>query len=232
MCPSLRNASPPSLPPDETPLRCLHLPSPPGPLCAGRGLASMRDPASRAPVPRNLFARLVPRPAVDCVPCRPRQCSRPPLLRAARAFRCLRAPCGTRVGVGAWRIEASHARYTHARPGQLRIPLSCRRAVARLLIILHHSRLPRLFHRVTGTTGLECPAPVPVPGTGRYRPVMMFVLAPHTDWPTCPGRLLIGFGQRQTAARAVCGPISSVLRWQRDGPWAPDGKRAWAVPVA
>jgi hypothetical protein len=54
----------------------------------------------------------------------------------------------------------------------------------------------RLFHRVTGSTGSECPAPVPVPGTGRYRPVMIFVLAPHTDWPTCPGRLLIGFGQR------------------------------------
>jgi hypothetical protein len=49
----------------------------------------------------------------------------------------------------------------------------------------------RLFHRVTGSTGSECPAPVPIPGTGRYRPVTMFVLAPHTDWPTCPGRLLI-----------------------------------------
>jgi hypothetical protein len=39
----------------------------------------------------------------------------------------------------------------------------------------------RLSHRVTGSTGSECPAPVPVPGTGRYRPVMSFVLVPHTD---------------------------------------------------
>jgi hypothetical protein len=54
----------------------------------------------------------------------------------------------------------------------------------------------RLSHRVTGSTGSECPAPVPVPGTGQYRPVMSFVLVPLTDWPTCPGRLLLEFGQR------------------------------------
>jgi hypothetical protein len=109
---------------------------------------------------------------------------------------------------------------------------SAQATLHRLMLRHAHISDTRLFHRVTGSTGSECPAPVPVPGTGRYRPVMIFVLAPNTDWPICPGRLLIGFGQRQIAARAACGAISSVLRWQRDGPWPPDGKRTWAVPVA
>jgi hypothetical protein len=65
----------------------------------------------------------------------------------------------------------------------------------------------RLSHRVTGSTGSERPAPVPVLGTGRYRPVIIFVLVPHTDWPTGPGRLLLEleFGKRPTTARAACG---------------------------
>jgi hypothetical protein len=95
----------------------------------------------------------------------------------------------------------------------------------------------RLSHRVTGSTGSERPAPVPVPGTGRYRPVSSFVLMPHTDWPTGPGRLLLEFGQPapnrsksglrgRLAGRAeVATGWSMVPRWQA-------GMRAWAVPVA
>jgi hypothetical protein len=46
---------------------------------------------------------------------------------------------------------------------------------------------PRLSHRVTGPTGSERPAPVPEPGTGRYRPVISFVLVPHTGRAYRPG---------------------------------------------
>jgi hypothetical protein len=50
----------------------------------------------------------------------------------------------------------------------------------------------RLSHRVTGSTGSERPAPAPVPvhGTGRYRPAIGFLLVPHTDRPTGLGWLL------------------------------------------
>jgi hypothetical protein len=99
-----------------------------------------------------------------------------------------------------------------------------------------------LSHRATGFIGSERPAPVPVPGTGRYRPVISFVLVPHTDWPTGPGWLLLllleSQGQRQrqrlrpAAARAACEAVGGVLRWQWDGPYSSDGKQAWAVPVA
>jgi hypothetical protein len=80
----------------------------------------------------------------------------------------------------------------------------------------------------TGSPGLPGQSAlhrVPVPGTGRYRPVMSFFLCHDTDWPTGPGRLLLEFHQRPTAARVACGAISSVLSWQQDGPWPPDGKR-------
>jgi hypothetical protein len=67
-----------------------------------------------------------------------------------------------------------------------------------------------------GDSGLGCPTgspglpgqsalhryryPVPA-GTCRYRPVISFVLVPHTDGPTGSGLLLLEFGQRTTAAR-------------------------------
>jgi hypothetical protein len=59
---------------------------------------------------------------------------------------------------------------------------------------------------------------VPCTGIGtRCRPVPPgddFVLVPHTDWPTGPGRLLLEFGQRakpqrERAVRGVWGD------WQR-----------------